>query len=266
MKKIYFAAGFPRSGSTLLANLLNQNPEIYSEHSDTLCIGVDSAWRGFSTSVITSSYAALGIKNSIAGMINNYYVDIEKPYVISNCHAWIEKFNLLKALYPDLKMIITVRQPYEILASFENLRLSNPLECRFEETQRSNSSIGSRAVYFSSENGPLGRSFVALNDIITQGFKSHLLLVDYKKLCIDPEYQLKRIYNFLKLDIFKHDLSSINQERVIYNTPAMESLGFYYKDMHQIKNTLQLSEHDCERILGKDIVKQYSTNVWEDLT
>ena len=36
MKKIYFAAGFPRSGSTLLASLLNQNPEIYSEHSDTL--------------------------------------------------------------------------------------------------------------------------------------------------------------------------------------------------------------------------------------
>ena len=33
----YFMAGLPRSGSTLLSALLNQNPDIHSEPSSPLC-------------------------------------------------------------------------------------------------------------------------------------------------------------------------------------------------------------------------------------
>ena len=84
-KKYYFMSGLPRSGSTLLSTLLNQNPEIYSGPSSPVLGVMVGAHEDFLSNELYLGYPKPDQANEVIGsVIENYYSDIKRKYYYGN--------------------------------------------------------------------------------------------------------------------------------------------------------------------------------------
>lgn len=265
MKQIFFGSGFPRSGSTLLTSILGQNKNIFSESSEELCYVIPNAIRAVDGAVIKSSHSSKKTtSNMLKGIFNGYYSQVTQHYIYNNSHLWILQLPVLEAIFEkNIKMIVTVRSPYEIIASFEKLRLNNPFELRFADYEQKYTSIQSRATFHSMGNGVLSLMYNGLRDCLAQGYCDRLLLIDYHKLCNNPEYQLKRAYNFLELPYFKHNFNEIESTK---KNSDREFHSYKYTGMHSLNPKIQSNNYDYESIIGTDLKNFYNTSFWDDLT
>ena len=123
MKKTYhFMAGLPRSGSSVLAALLNQHPEVYSSPQTDL-IGMlyeinqaVPAYESFKAGLLHKGY-----QNVMNNMAENFYAHIDKPIIIDKNRGWGTPYNwdnLAPYVNKDGKVILTIRPILEVLASF----------------------------------------------------------------------------------------------------------------------------------------------------
>ena len=92
-KKYYFMSGLPRSGSTLLSTLLNQNPEIYSGPSSPVLGVMVGAHEDFLSNELYLGYPKPNQANEVLGsIIKNYYSDIEKLALNYKKAKWFNKW------------------------------------------------------------------------------------------------------------------------------------------------------------------------------
>jgi len=119
MKTYYFDSGLPRSGSTLITALLNQNPQI---HAGTLSPVFEVMYytqdrlKGEQAQAFPKPQI---FKKMVRNVMDTYYEDTDAPYIVDKSRAWTAHLDLIKQyITPDPKIICTVRHPLEILASF----------------------------------------------------------------------------------------------------------------------------------------------------
>ena len=88
-KTYYFMAGLPRSGSTLLKSILNQNPELHTEPVSPVL-----ELTHYTNTYFQDSEQYLGYPKPksahkvISSILEDYYDDVEKPFIIDHCRAW----------------------------------------------------------------------------------------------------------------------------------------------------------------------------------
>ncbi len=258
---MYFISGLPRSGSTLIANLLKQNPEIHGESVSSLSSifgTVNANWGNIdSNKEYRNDKAKTGVLN---GILEGYYSHIDKPIVFDKDRGWVPLIGQLEAvLQRQVKMIICVRNPAEILTSFERLRKENPLFFTNADAHlREGSNIASRAYYYAGPDGALGLSHRNLKDSVTMGYIDRFLFVDYNRFCNSPKSQTKRIYEFFELPDFKHDFTKIEQ------LESYNDLAIGLPNLHKIKPTLEKTTVNCVEYLGLDLFEQYNREIFWD--
>lgn len=260
-KTLHFIAGLPRAGSTMIANILKQNPEVHGEAVTSLAslIGsVNASWNNYEPNrEYPNDAAKIGV---MRGMLDGYYSHIDRPIVFDKDRGWIPQIAVLEAvLQREVKMIVCVRNPAEILASFERLRKENPLFFSLPDQQlKEGSSIASRAYFYANPEGPMGLSHRNIKDAITMGYIDRLLFVDYNRFCSSPKSQTKRIYDFFELPSFTHDFENIVQEEKYYDV----SVGL--PNLHKVKPSLQKTTVNCVEYLGLDLYEQYNREIFWD--
>lgn len=258
---LYFISGLPRSGSTLIANLLKQNPEVHAESVSSLSSifgTVNASWGNFdSNKEYRNDKAKVGVLN---GILKGYFSHIQKPIIFDKDRGWVPLIGQLEAvLQRQVKMIICVRNPAEILTSFERLRKENPLFFTNVDAQlREGSNIASRAYYYAGPDGALGLSHRNLKDAITMGYIDRFLFIDYNRFCNSPKSQTKRIYDFFELPDFKHDYAKIEQ------TEQYNDLAIGLPNLHKIKSSLEKTTFNCVEYLGLDLYEQYNREIFWD--
>jgi len=258
---LYFISGLPRSGSTLITNILKQNPEIHGESVSSLSSVFGTVNANWSNLDANKEYrndkAKAGVLN---GILEGYYAHITKPIVFDKDRGWVPLIGQLEAILGrQVKMIICVRNPAEILTSFEKMRKENPLFfSNVDAHLREGSNIASRAYYYAGPEGPLGLSHRNLKDAITMGYLDRFLFVDYNRYCNSPKSQTKRIYDFFQLPEFKHDFEKIEQEEE-YN-----DLAIGLPNLHKVKPTLDKTTVNCVEYLGLDLYDQYNREIFWD--
>lgn len=258
-KTIHFISGLPRSGSTLIANLFKQNPQVHGEAVSSLAsiIGsVNASWNSIeSNQEYENSQAKKGVLTSI---FQGYYNHIDRPIILDKDRGWIPLIAQVEAILDKrVKIVVCVRNPAEILSSFEKMRKENPLFfTRVDASLREGSSIASRAFYYAGPDGALGMAHRNLKDSVTMGYLDRLLFVDYNRFCNSPKSQTKRIYDFLELPHFSHDFESIQQSEK-YNDNA---IGL--PNLHKIKPSIDRSVVNCVEYLGLELYEQYNSQVF----
>lgn len=261
MKTLHFIAGLPRSGSTMMCNILKQNPDIHSEAVSSLSSLVGSIhanWNGFDTNKEYPNEVSK--RGALSGVMDGYYKHIDKPIVFDKDRQWISQIGLLEdILQKKIKILCLVRNPAEILASFEKLRKNNPDFFSLpDQSLREASTISSRAYFYAGPNGALGLAHAHLKDAVVMGYLDRLLFVDYGRFCNSPKSQTKRIYEFFELPTFDHDFDRIEQTEV-YNDVAVG-----LKDLHKIKPKLEKTTINCVEYLGLDLYQQYNREIFWD--
>jgi sulfotransferase len=261
MKKenLYFIAGLPRAGSTLITNILKQNPKIHGESVSSLAsiIGtVNASWSNFDANKeYRNDQAKVGVLKSI---LEGYYSHIDKSIVFDKDRGWVPLIGLIEAItQQQVKMIICVRNPAEILTSFERLRKDNPLFfTNVDANLREGSNISSRAYYYAGPDGALGLSHRNIRDAIVMGYLDRFLFIDYNRFCNSPKSQTKRIYDFFELPDFQHDFSKIEQ------TENYNDLAVGLPNLHKVKPTLEKTTVNCVEYLGLDLYDQYNREIF----
>lgn len=259
MKNLFFISGLPRSGTTLITNILKQNPKIHGEAVSSLSsiiMQMNLGWNSFeSNQEYNNTNAKKGVLSSI---LEGYYKHINKPIIFDKDLKWTSLIPLIEEITEKkVKILICVRNPAEIITSFERLRKENPMyPTKVDQILKESSSIAGRAYYYSGPDGVLGTAHKYVQDAIIMGYLDRMIFVDYNKFCNMPKTQTKRIYDFFEIENFEHDFDNIKQEE-LYNDIAVG-----LPKLHTIKNNLSRTTVNCVEYLGLDLYDQYNKQIF----
>jgi sulfotransferase len=260
-KTFYFMSGLPRSGSTLLSAILNQNPDIYaSPQSDLLDIMYTLNSKITTFECYDSGVLMDGSRNAVKQLGNSYYANIKKPIIIDKHRSWGTAYNmsLAKILNKDVKIIMTVRPILEILASFISLAEKYPLT-NWIDSEISNNDIWSkkyrpqddvRCEWIMRPYGDIDKSLLSLSSYLKYPEKLHI--VTYDNIVNNPEITMGGIYNFLGINNFKHSFDNITSidnpnDNKVYGVPSL----------HNVRKTLSNVSNNPEELLSDYVINKY---------
>ena len=257
MKTLYFISGLPRSGANLLSNILAQNPDLHTEPVSSLCdlFGhVNSSWTRIESNRV---YSAPETKISVLASMLESYHNATQSTVFDHNPQWVKHINLLEqVLARPVKILVPVRNPAEILSSYEKLRKLNPLKYSpADQSLGERSTIAARAYYYAGPEGVLGTSHAMLRDAVTMGYLDRMLFVDYNRFCNSPRSQMRRIYDFFEMPEYEHDFEKVTQKIQVTQD---------YQHFYELKPKLTRTTVNCVEFLGLDLFQQYNREIFWD--
>lgn len=257
IKKFYFISGLPRSGTTLLSTILNQNPKFQASISGPLA--------RFAKAIIDQSSAMSGYRHQcpaekrkkiIHGIFDNYYDDPTKEVFFDTNRGWTLLTPFLKDLYPNTKLIICVRDINWVLDSFEQLYRKNPYDKNLMIPDEYANNVYSRCDYLMNENSTVGFAYMGLKQAITSAEKSMIMLVEYEQLCKNPTGMMTAIYNFIGQPYYQHDFDDVETSYDEFDDDVN------VKGLHTTRKSVQWIERSM--ILPPDIQQKFSNmEVWK---
>lgn len=260
-KTIHFISGLPRSGSTLLTNILKQNPNIHGEAVSSLSslfAMVHSTWGNIEAN---QEYVNMPAKKGILkSMLHGYFEHIDRNIIIDRNLNWVPLISVVEeVLQRPVKIIACVRNPAEILTSYEKARKQNPLFFTgVDAALGKTSSLIGRAYFYSGPDGEMGMAHRNLLDATIMGYTDRMLFVDYNRYCNTPKAQTRRIYDFLELDNFEH-----NFEEIVQTEQYCHHLNKIPYE-HKIKSSIDKTTTNCVEYLGLDLYEQYNKQIFWD--
>lgn len=270
-KKFYFIAGLPRSGSTVLKSILNQNSNFYAGPSSPVLSSMNVLENHFLNNELFNAYPKESQANLIiSSIIYQYYSDIDKPVVFDTNRAWPERIPYIENyIKQKAKVICTVRDYEEILTSFEMLLRRNPyqlgqsrIDFISEQLIKLNIplTIENRCEYIAGPNGILGQSANAIYKGLQQGYADKIHFVEYRSLVNSPKETLQSIYEFLREEPFEHTFDNLKNE---YREEDLKTYGL--ADMHYIRPNLQSTSPNPKDILPQSILEKCKdTSFWKN--
>jgi sulfotransferase len=265
-KTIYFVAGLPRSGSTLLMNILAQNPRFYVTPTSgilDILVQTRNAWDKSSAFRILMRDESERIKkNVMRSILQAYFFHADRPVCFDKNRHWTEYLEMAAALVggrETLKIIITVRDLRDIVASFEKLfRRTSALSQIPQEAGdplQMKTALGRLAMFIDNAQ-PVGRAFNAVRDAVTRGWRPNMHFVEFESLTRAPTGTLKGIYRFLEEDPFAHDFDNVKQ--VTYEDDSVHG----FKDLHTIRPRVQPLEAQWPTVYDETVL---SHQMWQDV-
>ena len=211
---IHFISGLPRSGSTLLAGILAQNPHFSSGMSSPVA------------QLVTQMHLAMGAhheyavfldertrENIVRGIFQSYYADIQETRLIFDTNrAWCAKMSFIARLFPKAKVIACVRDFPWIIDSFERLVRENPLLFSRMFPQNAFANAHARTEHLVSSTGTVGFAWAALQDAFYGEHSNRLIVVDYEALTREPVRTMRLLYQHLGLRPFEHDFDNVSYD------------------------------------------------------
>lgn len=270
-KTFYFMAGLPRSGSTLLSSLLNQNPRFYSGPSSPVVPTMLALENSLSQDELFLGYPKIDIaRKMIASILYQYYGDVDKPVIIDKNRSWTIRMNYISG-YFDIqpKVLCPVRDISEILTSFITMCRRNPFhvngKVNFIDEMLIKSNIplndDSRCEFLAGPMGILGQSVDGIKKAIMEGYESSLHFVEYRDLVTNPQETMNKIYEFFEEDPFDHDfdnIKNINRE--------VDGSIYGLADMHEVRPKLKSVSADPREILSESILEKcQNVEFWREL-
>ncbi len=261
--KRHFISGLPRSGSTLLAALLRQNPRFHASMSSglypLLSANLQIMGAGSEASLLMDAAQKPRILRALA---ESYYDGVTaRPVVFDTNRGWCAKLPLIRDLFPDAKVIACVRDVPWILDSLERLIRRDPYETtRLFANDRDGATVYTRVEALTQPNRLVGYSWAALKEAFYGEQAESLLAVDYEYLCRAPDQVLRLIYGFL--DEPWHDGHDF--ENVAFDAPAFDAaLGL--KGLHRVRPRVSFEER--RSVLPPDLFNKFKDmNFWHDVT
>lgn len=262
-KKYFYLSGLPRSGSTVLANILLQNPEIHASETSTLPMLIDSVknqWDDLITNKTISAELSRGReKNVLKGIFDGYYKDVDKPIVFDKSRQWPSLMETLDWIFDESpKVVATVRDLRQVVESFEALykkTVAVGMPTQFQG--KGLTTMETRSQELVGVNGIIGASYETLRDAILRGWRNSILFVRYEDLGGNPAATMQRIYDFIEQPYFKHDFEHIKQ------VTQEDDRVHGFEDLHNIETKLRPAK--IRNRLGEFGKNFDGRNFWEEL-
>ena len=253
--RIHFISGLPRSGSTLLAAILRQNPKFSAGITSPLCQLFTSA-----INVMSGEGQALvddaRRRRVLEGLFSSWAGELEAGSVVFDTNRlWTARLAALLAVMPDVKIICTVRNVAAVMDSIERLLRVNPLlpARLFNDEERAN--VYTRTEALSQRNRLVGSAWSALKEAYYGPDGNSLLIVDYDYLARAPAKVVSLIYDFLGEPSFVHEF-----EHIVYDEPAVDD-ELRMPGLHRVRPKVSFERR--RTLLPPDLHERFTAqNFW----
>jgi sulfotransferase len=214
-------AGLPRSGSTLLCQLLAEHPQIHSEgHSSPLCSALLRMRHGISDDEFFLSQLDVDFERAYAHLqsatrafVHAWYHDCDKPVVVDKNRGWLRNFEYLLALEPDARLLVCVRELGQIYGSVEAQHQRTILLDFPDHT--ANHDRYNRADVLFAKDGVIGNPLRAIEAIqdLNKDVQQRIRVVLFERLMRDPVATMAEIFEWLALPAHRVDPGKLSVRR-----------------------------------------------------
>lgn len=259
--KIFYQSSMPRAGSTLLQNILAQNPAFYVTPTSGLLELIFGARLNYTNSAEFKAQDAAAMKKAFlsfskAGMEAYYQALTDKPYVVDKSRGWGVHFDLLNMIFnEEPKIICMVRDLRQILASMEKKFRQNPDKYRAIENHANltGTTTFKRALAH-LQSAPVGLAIDRLVEVHQRGWNKKILFLRFEDLTSKPAETMQKVYTYLGVPEYKHNFDKIQQ------VTQEDDQVFGIPGLHEIRPKVEPLQSDYIEVLGRDVVRHVQTH------
>ena len=263
MKTFHYICGLPRSGSTLLTNILAQNPAIHTTPTSgchDVLFGIKNNWNALIEHRASKELSDEANQKRVLRAALNAYHGTDKEIVIDKGRGWTSMMEMVEWLTDEkAKVLVPVRNVPQILASLENLHRKHIATRNHDGDYANGQTTQARVQQLLGNQSVFGLAFDRLRDALLRGYGDRLHFVEFDDLTQTPERKLQEIYDFLELPQFIHNFEKVERAHIeddtVHNMP----------DLHTTREAVRPVRDVSISTLGAEIVDTYSgTEFWRD--
>ena len=253
---IHFISGLPRSGSTLLAGILRQNPRFHAGMTSP----VGSMYMALESAMSRRNETAVFIdenqrRSVLRGLFANYYAEIHAAKVVFDTNrAWCTKLPALVQLFPNARFICCVRNIGWIMDSVERLVRRNAFELSGLFGFEPGGTVYTRINRLASSDGLVGYALDALREAYFSEQGSKLILIEYQALTRAPGDTMRILYDMLGEPNFPHDFENVEYEAEDFDA-ALGARG-----LHTVKRRVEWV--DRQSVLPPGLFERFATDMF----
>lgn len=238
MKKIVYLAGLPRSGSTVLSNVLGMHKDIHATPSSPLCSIVQNMRKNWSDdpfllAQLDNDFENIHnkLKRSTGAFMQAWSSDTNKPIVVDKNRGWLFCIETLRELDPDFKIIVTLRDLRSVYSSIEK-KHRKTLFIEFPDHMEHNM-VDVRAHALFADGGLLGSILKGIQNIKDiPNILKHIYYWRFEDFISNPQSTTNHLFNYLGVEPSNIDFNNIVQS-------THESDSYYrMKYSHKISSSV----------------------------
>lgn len=268
-KQYFYLAGLPRTGSTVLGEILNQNINIHVSPASPLSeiiYDVVTKWQQNQDSLKAYQHEDQ-LANVWMGIRDGMYRHRAESIIVDKSWAWQmnDPINMSrKILHEEMKVICTVDNVTDCLASFIMLIRSNPDYRSFidEYLLAENMSLTDDNRCAAMMNSRIATSVGWCHSNLKKTWKGknrgNLLLIERADLIAEPEMIIKRIYEFLgceKMVVWGSETHYFNQ--ISKQITENDGIAYGIPNLHQLEPRLRGRNWQAKAVLGYRLFAKY---------
>ena len=260
MEKIFFQSSLPRAGSTLLQNILSQNPDFYTTPTSGLLELLYRSRNGYTESPEFKAQDEETMKKAFMGYcrggLEGYFNNItDKKYVVDKSRAWGVNHDFLNMFYEDPKIVCMLRDPRDVFTSMEKNYRKNPhINSGVVNNAELKGTTVEKRIDHWVANMPVGLSLDWLRDIVSQGIHKKMLFIKFEDLTKNPQVELNKVYDFFGVERYQHDFNNIEQI-----TQEDDRIHGIFGD-HKIRQEVKPLKSQAKEILGTPVCNWIKNN------
>ena len=249
-KQIYFLCAMPRSGNTLFASIMNQNPElVVTANSITLEI-MKELFLLKRTDVFQNFPDEQSLDNVMDEVYNLYYKYWSYKTIIDRgpvCTPGNLKV-MQKHFKQPIRCVVLVRDVLDVLASYIKWFETEPTSFL-----NKHKTIEDKLNVVMTKEGAVAKELMSIQYLLQH--REMAVFIKYDDLVQNPEQEIRKIYTFLKLPYFNHrftDLDQITVNGLQYNDNAVGN------NMHTIRtDKIMKLDNYYKSMIPERFVKEY---------
>ena len=250
-KKLFFLVAMPRSGNTLFASIMNQNPElVLTPNSITLEIMKD-LFLLKKTDVFLNYPDHKSLNNILDIVYDNYYKDWPQRIIIDRGPVMTPgNFELMQKHFKrPFKCIVLIRDLMDVLASYMKWYTENPNAFPNRYNLKNDEEKLSTVM---NNKGAVAKDLEAIKNAYNYPEICHF--VKYDDLVARPQEEIQKIYEFLEISFFNHQFQNLKQININGMGYDDRIVG---KDKHTIRSVVRKQYNPYIERIPERIRKKY---------
>ena len=242
-KQLFFLIAQPRSGNTLFASIMNQNPEIAATPNSITLEIMKDLFLLKNTDVFLNYPDHKSLNNVLDVVYDTYYKDWPQRIIIDRGPVMTEgNFALMQKHYKrPFKCIILLSDLMDVLASYMQWYTENP--DAFPNRYNLNTDEEKLSMIM-NKDGAVAKQLEAIKN--SYKYKDICHYVKYDDMVTNPEQELIKIYQFMGEPYFNHRFNNLDQVNVN---------GLFYDDKIVGSNMHKLFDGPVRKVYNPYIEK-----------
>ena len=232
-RQLFFLVALPRSGNTLFASIMNQNPEIAATPNSITLEIMKDLFLLKQTDVFENYPDHKSLDNVLDSVYDTYYKDWPQRIIIDRGPVTTPgNFQLMQKHFKrPFKCIVILRDLMDVLASYMQWYTENPdafpnrFDCKNDDEKLS---------MIMNKDGAIAKDLEAIKN--SYNYKDICYYIKYDDMVANPEKTFIDLYQFLGIKPFKHsfqDLKQVEVNGIKYNDTIVG------KNMHNIRSVVR---------------------------